>query len=48
MKIDGSTDSKTIDFENKFKNYKNSKYALALNSCTAALHLSLKLLNLKK
>ena len=38
----------TKKFENKFKKYKNSKYALALNSCTAALHLSLKLLNLKK
>lgn len=38
----------TKNFENKFKNYKKSKYALALNSCTAALHLSLKLLNLKK
>ena len=43
-----TTGLKTIDFENKFKKYKNSKYALALNSCTAALHLSLKLLNLKK
>ena len=43
-----TTGSKTIDFENRFKNYKNSKYALALNSCTAALHLSLKLLNLNK
>ena len=38
----------TKKFENKFKKYKNTKYALALNSCTAALHLSLKLLNLKK
>ena len=38
----------TKDFENKFRKYKNAKYALALNSCTAALHLSLKLLNLKK
>lgn len=43
-----TTGLKTIDFENKFKKYKNSKYALALNSCTAALHLSLKLLNLKQ
>ncbi len=38
----------TLNFENKFKRYKKSKYALALNSCTAALHLSLQLLNLKK
>ena len=38
----------TKTFENKFKKYKKVKYALALNSCTAALHLSLKLLNLKK
>ena len=43
-----TTGLKTLEFENKFKKYKNSKYALALNSCTAALHLSLKLLNLKK
>ena len=43
-----TTGLKTIDFENKFKKYKKSKYALALNSCTAALHLSLKLLGLKK
>ncbi len=38
----------TKKFENKFKKYKKSKYALALNSCTAALHLSIQLLNLKK
>ena len=43
-----TTGLKTLEFENKFKKYKKSKYALALNSCTAALHLSLKLLNLKK
>jgi dTDP-4-amino-4,6-dideoxygalactose transaminase len=28
-------------FENEFKNYKSAEYAIALNSCTAALHLSL-------
>ena len=28
-------------FENNFKKYKKSKYALSVNSCTAALHLSL-------
>jgi len=43
-----TTGQKTKNFENKFKKYKNAKYALALNSCTAALHLSLLLLNLKK
>ena len=43
-----TTGYKTIEFQNKFLKYKKSKYALALNSCTAALHLSLKLLNLKK
>ena len=31
----------TEKFEKKFKIYKNSKYALSVNSCTAALHLSL-------
>ena len=31
----------TEEFERKFKNYKKSKYALSVNSCTAALHLSL-------
>lgn len=43
-----TTGLETKNFENKFKIYKKAKYALALNSCTAALHLSLKLLNLKK
>ena len=43
-----TTGLKTQEFENKFRKYKNAKYALALNSCTAALHLSLILLNLKK
>jgi len=28
-------------FENNFRKYKKSKYALSVNSCTAALHLSL-------
>lgn len=28
-------------FENNFKKYKKSKYSLSVNSCTAALHLSL-------
>jgi dTDP-4-amino-4,6-dideoxygalactose transaminase len=32
---------KTIQFEKKIANYIGSKHAIALNSCTAALHLSL-------
>ncbi len=35
-------------FENEFSKYKNSKYALSLNSCTSALHLSILSLGLKK
>jgi dTDP-4-amino-4,6-dideoxygalactose transaminase len=35
-------------FEKKFKEYKNSKYSISLNSCTAALHLSLICLGIKK
>lgn len=35
------TGPKVNRFENLFKEYKNSKYAVALNSCTAALHLSM-------
>ena len=42
------TGKKTLEFENNFSNYKNIKYSLALNSCTAALHLSLLSLNIKK
>ena len=34
-------------FEKEFSRYKNSKYSIAVNSCTAALHLSLKALDLK-
>lgn len=43
-----TTGKETTLFEKNFNKYKKSKYALALNSCTAALHLSLLLLNLKK
>ena len=39
---------KTEIFEKKFKSYKKSKYSLSLNSCTAALHLSLISLGVKK
>jgi len=35
------TGPKVHKFEEMFKNYKETKYAMALNSCTAALHLSL-------
>ena len=43
-----TTGKKTKNFEEKFKKYKKAKYALALNSCTAAIHLSLLSLNIKK
>lgn len=39
---------KTIEFENKFKEYIGSKNAVAVNSCTAALHLALKAIGLKE
>lgn len=42
------TGKKTIEFEENFSNYKKTKFSLALNSCTAALHLSLISLNIKK
>ncbi|MDD5687078.1 MAG: DegT/DnrJ/EryC1/StrS family aminotransferase [Elusimicrobia bacterium] len=35
------TGPKVCRFEEMFKEYKGSKYALALNSCTSALHLSM-------
>lgn len=38
---------KTFEFENKFKDYINIKNSVAVNSGTAALHLSLKMINLK-
>ena len=37
----------TEKFEKSFRSYKKAKYCLSLNSCTAALHLSLVSLNLK-
>lgn len=39
---------KTIEFENQFKQFLKSKEAVAVNSCTAALHLALECINLKK
>lgn len=41
------TGKKTTEFEQKFAAYKGAKYAVGLNSCTAALHLSLMALNLQ-
>jgi len=38
---------KTQEFEEKFADYSGVKYAVGLNSGTAALHLALKVLNLK-
>ena len=35
-------------FEKKFSNYSNSKFAIAVGSCTAALHLSLNSINLRE
>jgi len=39
---------KSIEFEEKFKNYIGSKYAIAVNSCTSCLHLALKAIGLKE
>ena len=36
-----STGSKTAEFEQKFAEYIGGKHAIAVSSCTAALHLSL-------
>ncbi|NEQ89148.1 MAG: UDP-4-amino-4,6-dideoxy-N-acetyl-beta-L-altrosamine transaminase, partial [Moorea sp. SIO2I5] len=35
------TGPKVAQFENDFRTYKKAKYAVAVNSCTAALHLSM-------
>jgi len=39
---------KTFEFEEKFKTAVDVPYAVAVNSCTAALHLALKAIGLKK
>ncbi|MBU1153884.1 DegT/DnrJ/EryC1/StrS aminotransferase family protein [bacterium] len=39
---------KVIEFEKSFKEYIGCKYAVALNSCTSALHLLLATLNIKE
>lgn len=41
------TGPKVAKFENDFKSYKNAENAIAVNSCTAALHLSLVALGLQ-
>jgi len=38
---------KTIEFENRFKDYVKCSYGISLNSCTAALHLALSAIGLK-
>lgn len=39
---------RVIEFEESFKKYKNCRFAIALNSCTAALHLSMLSLGIKR
>jgi len=41
------TGPKVAKFEEDFRNYKSARYAVAVNSCTAALHLSLLAANLE-
>ena len=41
------TGPKTKKFEEDFRRYAHAKYAIALNSCTAGLHLALDVLGLK-
>ena len=43
-----TTGPKTKEFENELKKYIDCKHAIALNSCTAALHLSLVALGVKE
>lgn len=42
------TGPRVARFEELFREYKGSRFAMALNSCTAALHLSLLALGLKQ
>lgn len=39
---------KTVEFEERFKEYCGSKFAISVNSCTAALHLALEAIGLKE
>lgn len=41
-----TTGPRTAEFEREFRNYVQARYALAVNSCTAALHLALAALGL--
>jgi len=43
-----STGPKTSEFENKFSSMLNVKYAVALANCTVALHLAMKLVDIKE
>ena len=40
--------SRTLEFEEEFKNYIGSKYTISTNSATAALHLALNAIGVKK
>lgn len=42
-----STGPKTIEFENKFASMLNAKHSVALSNCTVALHLAMKILDIK-
>ena len=42
------TGQEAVNFEKNFLKFKNVKYAISLNSCTAGLHLSLLALGIKK
>ncbi len=42
-----STGPKTMEFENKFASMLNVKHSIALSNCTVALHLAMKLLDIK-
>jgi len=42
------TGPKVHKFEEMFKDYKGARFAIALNSCTAALHLSMLAIGIKK
>ncbi len=38
---------RTVEFEEKFRDYIGTGYAVALNSCTAAMHLALEVIGLE-
>jgi dTDP-4-amino-4,6-dideoxygalactose transaminase len=42
-----TTSSKTFEFERRFNDYIGAKYACAVNSCTAALHLAVEAFGIK-